>query len=84
MTIYLAYSTSAITSGKKVCRELKMVAILKILKYQTQLQFEMTSDMEKSFQIMPIFFHGDDIFDVTGWPQSFPLYSCLGEGNWLR
>ena len=26
------------------------------------------------------FFHGDDVIDdVTGWPQSFPLYSCLGE-----
>ena len=25
-------------------------------------------------------FHGDDVIDdVTGWPQSFPLYSCLGE-----
>ena len=35
--IFLVYSTSGITSGKKVCRELKMVAILKILKYQTQL-----------------------------------------------
>ena len=24
--------------------------------------------------------HGDDVIDhVTGWPQSFPLYSCLGE-----
>ena len=26
------------------------------------------------------FCHGDGIIhDVTGWPQSFPLYSCLGE-----
>ena len=33
MAIFLVYSTSGITSGKKVCRELKMVAILKILKY---------------------------------------------------
>ena len=25
-------------------------------------------------------FHGDDVIDdVTGWPQSFHLYSCLGE-----
>ena len=31
--IFLVYSTSGITSGKKVCRELKMAAILKILKY---------------------------------------------------
>ena len=33
MTIFLVYSPSGITSGKKVCRELKMAAILKILKY---------------------------------------------------
>ena len=33
MAIFLVYSTSAITSGKKVCRELKMAAILKIFKY---------------------------------------------------
>ena len=41
MAIFLVYSTSAITygkkvcraSGKKVCRELKMAAISKILKY---------------------------------------------------
>ena len=26
------------------------------------------------------FFHGDDVIDdVIGWPQNFPLYSCLGE-----
>ena len=37
MAIFLVYSTSGITSSKKVCRELKMAAILKILKYQTQL-----------------------------------------------
>ena len=41
MAIFLVYSTSGITSGKKVCRELKIVAILKILKYQTQLQFDL-------------------------------------------
>ena len=33
MAIFLVYSTSGITSGKKVCRELKMGAIFKILKY---------------------------------------------------
>ena len=33
MAIFLVYSTSGITSVKKVCRELKMAAILKILKY---------------------------------------------------
>ena len=33
MAIFLVYSPSSITSGKKVCRELTMAAILKILKY---------------------------------------------------
>ena len=33
MAIFLVYSTSGITSGRKVCREIKMADILKILKY---------------------------------------------------
>ena len=33
MAIFLVYSPSGITSGKKVCGELKMAAILTILKY---------------------------------------------------
>ena len=33
MAIFLVYSTSGITSGKIVCRELKMAALLKISKY---------------------------------------------------
>ena len=41
MAIFLVYSPSGITSGRKVCRELKMAAILKILKFETQLQFDL-------------------------------------------
>ena len=33
MVIFFVYSTSGITSGEKVCRELKMAANLKILIY---------------------------------------------------
>ena len=33
MAIFLVYPTSGIISDKKVCRELKTAAILKILKY---------------------------------------------------
>ena len=33
MAIFLVYSTSGTTSGKKVCRELKMAAILKMFNY---------------------------------------------------
>ena len=42
MAIFLVHSTSDITSGEKVCRELKMTTILKILIYLTQLQFDLT------------------------------------------
>ena len=41
MAIFRVYSTSGIISGNKVCRELKMAAILKILKYSTQLQSDL-------------------------------------------
>ena len=41
MVIFLVYSTSGKTSGKKVCRDIKMAAILKILKYLTHLQFDL-------------------------------------------
>ena len=41
MIIFLVYSTSGITSGKKVSSEVKMAAILKFLKYQTLLQFDL-------------------------------------------
>ena len=41
MAIILVYSTSGITSGKKKFVGLKMAAILKILKYQTHLQFDL-------------------------------------------
>ena len=41
MAIFLVYSSSGITSGKKVGRELKMTAILKIMKYLTPLQFDL-------------------------------------------
>ena len=49
MAIFLVYSTSSITFGKKVCRELKMAAILKIFKHS----FNLISVMKRSSQIMP-------------------------------
>ena len=49
-----------------------MAAILKILKYLTQLQSDLRYE-----KIVPNFakkyFHDDDVInDVTGWPQSRP------------
>ena len=80
MVIFLVYSTSGITSGKK-----KFVASSKWRPFwkfwNIKHSFNLTSDMKKKHpNLIAIFFHGDDIiYDVTGWAQSFPLYSCLGE-----
>ena len=80
MAIFLMYSTSGITSGEKTCRELKMAAILDSLKYQTQLQSDLRHEKIAPNYDKKSFFHGDGIIDdVTGRPQSFLLYSCLGE-----
>ena len=51
MAIFLVYSTSGITSGKKFCRVLKMAAILKF--WNIKHSFNWTSDMKRSSQIMP-------------------------------
>ena len=67
MAIFLVYSTSGITSGKKVCRELKMAAILKILNYWTQLQFDLRYEKIVLNYAKNSFFHDDDVIDdVTG------------------
>ena len=44
MVIFVAYSTSGVTSGKKIRRELKIAAILKMSKYKTQLQFDIRNE----------------------------------------
>ena len=80
MAIFLVYSTSGITSGKK--KGLSGSKWRPFWKFwNIKHSFNLTSDMKRPSQIMPIkFFYGDDIIDdVTGWPQSFSLYSCLGE-----
>ena len=73
MAIFPVYSTSGITSGKKVCRELKLAAILKILKYLTQLQFDFRYEKIVPDYAKKKYFHDDVVIDgVTGWPQSRP------------
>ena len=85
MAIFLVYSTSGITSGKKFCHELKMVVILKIFKYQTQLQSDRRYEKIVPNYAPKRFFNGDDLIDdVKGWPQSFSPYSCLGEVGELQ
>ena len=50
MAIFLANSTSDTTSGKKVCRDLKMAALWKF--WNTKHSFDLTSNMKRSSQIM--------------------------------
>ena len=73
MAILLAYSTSGITSGKKVCCELKMAAILKMMNYQTQIQFDLRYQKVIPNYARKSIFHCDDVIDdVTGWPPNRP------------
>ena len=69
------YSTSGITSGKKILSGSKWRPFWKFSNIKHS--FKLTSDLKRSSQIS---FYGDDVIDgVTGWPQSFSLDSCLGE-----
>ena len=69
MAIFVAYLKSDIAYGKKFRRDLKMVVILKMSKYNAQLQND-----NRNKKIIPNYarknFHGDDVIDdVTEWPQ---------------
>ena len=78
MAIFLVYSTSGITSGEKCLSSSKWRLFWKF--WNIKHSFNLTSDMKRSSQIMPKKCYGDDVIDdVTGLPQSFFLYSCLGE-----
>ena len=80
MAIFLTSSTSGITSGEKVCRELKMAAIFKISKYQTQLQFDLR--YERSSQIMPkkvFFMMMTSSMTSQGSLEFGPIYSFINE-----
>ena len=79
MAIFLVYSTSGISSGKKFVASSKWRPFWFFLDIKHS--FNLTSDMKRSSQSMLKWnFYGDDVIDdVTGWPQSFSSYSCLGE-----
>ena len=80
MAIFLVYSTSGITSGKKNCRELKMAAIFKFLNIKHS--FNLTSDMKRSSQIMPkksIFMMMTSSMTSQGGFKVVPLYSFINE-----
>ena len=80
MAIFLVYSTSGITSGKKVCRELKMAAILKILKYETQLQLDLRyENIVQNYAKKSIFMMMTSSMTSQGGLKVGPLYSFINE-----
>ena len=56
MAIFMTSSTSGITSGEKVCRELKMAAIFKIHIYETQLQSDLRYEKIVPNYVKKVFF----------------------------
>ena len=80
MAIFLVYSPSGITSGKKVRRELKMVAILKILKYLTELQFDLKYEkVVPNYAQKGIFMMMTSSMTSQGGLKVGPLYSFIYE-----
>ena len=78
MAIFPVYSTSGITSGKKVCRELKLAAILKILKYLTQLQFDFRYEkIVPDYAKKSIFMMMTSSMASQGGLKVGPLYSFI-------
>ena len=80
MAVVLVYSTFGITSGKKVCHELKMAAILNFLKFWTQLQFELryekiVPNYAKKFFFMMM----TSSMTSQGGLKAGPLYSFINE-----
>ena len=65
-----------------------MAAILKISKCIPQLKVDIRYEKSVPNYIYEkkVFFYDDDVIDdVTGWPGSLHLYSCVGEvGSWNK
>ena len=80
MAIFLVYSTSGITSGKKQFVGLKMAAIFENFEILNTASIWPQIWKDRPKLCKKKFFYGDDVIDdVTGWPQNFSLYSFLGE-----
>ena len=80
MAIFLVYSTSGIIAGKKVCCELKMAAILKILKYWTQLQSDLRYEkLATNFAKKSIFMMMTSSMTSQGGLKFGPIYSFINE-----
>ena len=80
MAIFVAYSDSGITSGKKILRNLKMAAILEKSKYKAQLQFDITNE-----KIVPNYARKNIFIVMTSSMTSqsdlkfFSLYSFMND-----
>ena len=71
MAIFIAYLNSGVTSGKICRRDLKMEAILKILKILNTASIWHQKWKDHPKLCKKKYFQGDDIIDdVTEWPQS--------------
>ena len=80
MANFLVYSPSGITSRKDVCRELKMAAILKIFKYETQLQFDLKyQNVVPNYAKKSIFMMMTSSMTSQGGFKFGPLYSFIYE-----
>ena len=78
----LVYSTSVISYGKKVCFDFKMAAILKNLKYKTQLHFDFKYEKIVPNYAKNIFFMVMTSLMTSQSGLKFdPLNSCLGEAR---
>ena len=79
MAIFLVYSPSGITSGKKSLSRAQNGGHFENFEIFNTASIwpQIWKDRPK---LCPKKFYGDDVIDdVTGWPQSFSLYSCLGK-----
>ena len=80
MAIFLVYSTSGLTFGKKVCRKLTMAAILKKLKYLKQLQSDLRYDtVVPNYAKKSIFMMMTSSMTSQGGLKVGPLFSFINE-----
>ena len=80
MAILLVYSPTGITSRENVCRELKMAAILKIFKYETQPQFDLRyENIVPNYAKKSIFMMMTSSMTSQGGFKVGPLYSFIYE-----
>ena len=83
MAIFLVYSTSSITFGEKSLSRAQNGGHFENFEISNTASIwpQIWKDRPKLCQKKGFFCCDDVIDDVTGWPQSFSLHSCLGRGS---